>query len=101
MGNLPKAQNNPYANIYNPGWRNNQNFSWNQRPPHNQNKRQPDRISTIESTLEKFMQHTIKTLKNQWAVMKNLETQLGQLSRQNVEKPSRTLPSNIVMNLRE
>ncbi|XP_022030897.1 uncharacterized protein LOC110931833 [Helianthus annuus] len=38
MGNQYCAQNNPYSNTYNPGWKNHPNFSWkpdasNQHPP--------------------------------------------------------------------
>ncbi|KAL4297482.1 hypothetical protein GQ457_12G015360 [Hibiscus cannabinus] len=29
MGNYNRNSNNPYSNIYNPGWRQNPNFSWN------------------------------------------------------------------------
>lgn len=68
LGNPPRAQNNPYSNTYNLSQRNNPNFSWNQRPPHNQNSCQPDRISKLESTLEKFMQETTENLKNQRAM---------------------------------
>ena len=28
MGNIPRLQNNPYNNTYNPGWRNHSNFPW-------------------------------------------------------------------------
>lgn len=28
VGNYNRSQNNPYSNIYNPGWRNHPNFGW-------------------------------------------------------------------------
>lgn len=47
------------------------------------------------------MQHTTESLKYQGAVLKNLEAQLGQLSRQNVERCPSNLPSDTVVNPKE
>lgn len=81
LDNPPRAQNKLYSTTYSPGWKNNPNFSWNQGPPHNQNNNQADKISILESTLEKFLQETIETLKNHRAILKNLKTQIGHLSK--------------------
>ncbi|XP_039126979.1 uncharacterized protein LOC120263149 [Dioscorea cayenensis subsp. rotundata] len=70
----PRGPGNAFGNIYNPGWKNHPNFSWNQgqsqqRPPPAQSPQfqpqQPqDRKYTTEDVLAKFMINTEARFQN-------------------------------------
>ena len=47
------------------------------------------------------MQETSSTLKNHDASIRNLETQMGQISKQLTERPKGTFPSDTIVNPRE
>ena len=106
VGRHQNAQNNPYANTYNPGWRNHPNFSYrNQQPiPAGQPPFAPQPAAPTKPTsdmgelkemMKNFMQHTEQrwtsieerqkatdaTVQNQGAVLRNLEQQVGQLGK--------------------
>ena len=66
------------------------------------------RMTSLETSLEKlvqltanFMQKTGKKLDNQGASIRNLEIQLGQISRQLAERPPKTLPLDTIMDPKE
>ncbi|XP_057443914.1 uncharacterized protein LOC130736080 [Lotus japonicus] len=130
MGN---PQNNPYSNTYNPGWRNNPNFSWrdqdkfgnsrqysnkrgysqDQKPPSSQEqgsgKKSLEDIvgelaqatSKLQVSTDSFIKESRNIFKNQEASIKNLENQVGQISKQLSERPPGMFPSNTVPNRRE
>ena len=102
-----KSPNSPYSSTYNPNWRNHPNFSWRQNlPPMNQENQQfvppnptypqqPQRKSSLEDTLQQFMQSTQQVLQSNSQAISKLETQLGQLATA-VEKkkfPSQPIPN--------
>src|SRR5262249_37856648 len=103
--NRPPPQNNPYSNTYNPGWRNHPNFSWsnqqNQRPPPpGYNQSQQQQKPSLEELMSKFISTSEARFQNQDASIKNLETQVGQLSKMMSERAQGTLPSNTEPNPR-
>ncbi|KAL4343943.1 hypothetical protein AHAS_Ahas11G0128900 [Arachis hypogaea] len=56
----------------------------------------------MEILIEKMMKHQELTSKNQEVSMRNLERQIGQLSKQTmIERPTSSLPSNTIPNLKE
>lgn len=91
---------NPYSNTYNPGWKDHSNFRWsnNQNQRGNQAMKQTQQASNFQknpSKLEETLQNLIKATqiglkwanrnheilaRNHGASIKNLETQIGQLS---------------------
>ncbi|KAK2370199.1 hypothetical protein QL285_083268 [Trifolium repens] len=89
-------KNNPFSGTYNPGWKDHPNLSWGNQGNSfqgNSQTQQPRKPSPLEETLNKFMQMTQTNFegmkasqelaqKNNEASIKNLETQIGQLSRQ-------------------
>ncbi|XP_061364996.1 uncharacterized protein LOC133308393 [Gastrolobium bilobum] len=58
-------------------------------------------ISELEKALIQFMNETRTHHKNQDASIRNLETQIGQLSRQLAERSPGTFPSDTIINPRE
>lgn len=79
VGNYQGNQNNPYLNIYNPGWRNCPNFLWgnlgcssNPEPsnpllvfqPKNRTFPQLEKKPTIEEMMFQLLTSQIATLKN-------------------------------------
>ncbi|XP_048231232.1 uncharacterized protein LOC125370274 [Ricinus communis] len=121
-----RQQNDPYSNTCNPGWRNHPNFGWrnsnNQGPPGYQRLHQQQPMQSIphqpggsqekkpnlEELMMKFIatsenrfQQTDTAVRNQQASIRNLETQIGQLSRMMAERQPGTLPSNTESNPRE
>ncbi|XP_057443902.1 uncharacterized protein LOC130736066 [Lotus japonicus] len=126
---LTNPQNNPYSNTYNAGWRNHPNFYWggqnkstqsgdprqysNQRG-HYQEQRQPpqqdegagkknleDIMGELAQTTKSFINESRNNFKNQEASIKNLENQVGQISKQLAERPPGMFPSNTVPNPKE
>src|SRR5262249_55747878 len=96
-------QNNPYSNLYNPGWSNHPNFSWsnqqNQRPPppgYNQThqQQQQQQKPSLEELMSKFISTFEARFQNQDASIENLETQVGQLGKMKSEQAQGSLPSN-------
>ncbi|KAK2410681.1 hypothetical protein QL285_046032 [Trifolium repens] len=89
-------KNNPFSSTYNPGWKDHPNLSWGNQGNSSQGNSQtsqPRKPTPLEETLNKFMQMTQTNFegmkasqelaqKNNEASIKNLETQIGQLSRQ-------------------
>ncbi|XP_057452964.1 uncharacterized protein LOC130744823 [Lotus japonicus] len=112
---LTNPQNNPYSNTYNAGWRNHPNFSWggqnkstqsgdsrqysNQRGQYQEQRQPPqqdegakkrsleDIVGELAQTIKSFINESRNNFKNQEASIKNLENQVGQISKQLVERP--------------
>ncbi|KAL4328318.1 hypothetical protein AHAS_Ahas13G0188100 [Arachis hypogaea] len=117
MGNAPRNPNNdPYSKTYNQGWREqpreSQNFNSNsqgsfqqnnhnnrqfqshhQQPPQQKNS-QSQKNTDMEAVMNRFMQETRASLRN-------LEVQVGQLSKQIPERPPSTFPGDTMVNPRE
>ncbi|XP_027368357.1 uncharacterized protein LOC113874322 [Abrus precatorius] len=123
MNNYQRYPTSSYSNNYNQGVRNHPNFSHGNQeaqrgsssfnPPFGQSTQgQP---SPLELALEKLTKHTssfvqqnfdfmIETrtnLKNQDASIRNLEAQIGQLSKQTIETSMRPFSSNTIVNPKE
>ncbi|XP_057719640.1 uncharacterized protein LOC130934068 [Arachis stenosperma] len=97
-----KPQNNHSNSNYYPAT--NQNNFHPPSTPHNQPQISQDtqRISNLEILMEKMMKHQEMTSKNHEASMRNLERQIGQLSKQAViERPTSSLPSDTITNPKE
>ena len=128
MGNVPRQQNNPYSNTYNPGWKNHPNFGWkdnnNQAPPgfqrHYTSQSQPqqnvlyqrpvqqEKKPNIEELMMKFvtssdqrMQHQDQVINNQNATIQDLSRHIGNLSKKFDERQQGALPSNTEPNPKE
>lgn len=112
-----RQQNNPHSETFNQGWRKHPNFSWsnqNQNRPQGQYQQQ-DKKPNLEDMFEKFMTHTNQymeannqfmrrtetTLQDQSAVIKNLETQVGQIAISITGRAPGNLPSNTEVNPKE
>ncbi|XP_052118996.1 uncharacterized protein LOC127748476 [Arachis duranensis] len=101
-----KPQNNyPHSSYYPPNNpTTNQNIYHPPSAPHNQPHPSQDaqRISNLESLIKKMLKHQEITSKNHEASIRNLERQIGQLSKQAViERPSSSLPSDTIPNPKE
>ncbi|XP_016648321.1 PREDICTED: uncharacterized protein LOC107880735 [Prunus mume] len=115
VGDFNRQRNNPYSNTYNPGWKNDPNFSWS----NNQNAQKPPpgfppqekkvgledvltqlagNTSTLSNDTNQFMSKTETTLQNQAASIRNLEVQMGQLAQVLMGRESGTLPSQTEIN---
>nr|XP_023870464.1 uncharacterized protein LOC111983048 [Quercus suber] len=97
-------QNNPYLNMYNPGWRNHPIFSWRNhqrqaKPP--QQFPQQEKKPTLEDMFMQYMQKIDVAIQNNSASIRNLEVQIGQLSSMLTERTTGTLPSNTITNPKE
>ncbi|XP_015947337.1 uncharacterized protein LOC107472328 [Arachis duranensis] len=63
---------------------------------------EPQRLTNLETLVDKMMKHQEITNKNHEASLKSLERQIGQLSKQiSVERPSSSLPSDTIPNPKE
>ncbi|XP_057247487.1 uncharacterized protein LOC125492826 [Beta vulgaris subsp. vulgaris] len=110
-------QNDPYSNIYNPGWRNHPNFSWRNQGQQNANvnsqippgfhQKQPQQEirPSWELAIEKLANATseriekLETKVDQIAISnRNVELQLGQLSIAINSRAQGALPSKIEVN---
>ncbi|KAL5554935.1 hypothetical protein UlMin_037171 [Ulmus minor] len=106
-----QRQFNPNSNYYNPGWRNHPNFSWS----NNQNVQKPpsgfqaqEKKPTMEEAFTQFMTRTNAFIddtqanfRNQGASIRNLEHQVGEISKLLTERGQGALPSNTERNPRE
>ena len=117
-----KSTDDPYAQSYNPNWRNHPNFSWRQNQPQmnqghqynppnqshaqpNMSYPQPQRKPSLEDTMQQFMQTTQQFMQStQQALQTNsqsllkLETQIGQLATVVGEREKGKFPSQPVPN---
>ncbi|KAL5571571.1 hypothetical protein UlMin_021168 [Ulmus minor] len=106
-----QRQFNPNSNYYNPGWRNHPNFSWSnnqnvQKPPSSFQAR--EKKPTMEEAFTQFMTRTNAFIddtqanfRNQGASIRNLEHQVGEISKLLTERGQGALPSNTERNPRE
>ncbi|KAL5572849.1 hypothetical protein UlMin_022446 [Ulmus minor] len=106
-----QRQFNPNSNYYNPRWRNHPNFSWS----NNQNVQKPpsgfqaqEKKPTMEDAFTQFMTRTNAFIddtqanfRNQGASIRNLEHQVGEISKLLTERGQGALPSNTERNPRE
>ncbi|KAL5566989.1 hypothetical protein UlMin_030153 [Ulmus minor] len=106
-----QKQYNSNSNYYNQGWRNHPNFSWS----NNQNVQKPpsgfqaqEKKPTMEEAFTQFMMRTNAFIddtqanfRNQGASIRNLEHQVGEISKLLTERAQGTLPSNTERNPRE
>ncbi|KAL5541132.1 hypothetical protein UlMin_044349 [Ulmus minor] len=106
-----QRQFNPNSNYYNPGWRNHPNFSWS----NNQNVQKPpssfqaqEKKPTMEEAFTQFMTRTNAFIddtqanfRNQGASIRDLEHQIGEISKLLTERGQGALPSNTERNPRE
>ena len=97
---LPNQNFNPYAQSYNPGWKNHPNFSWKNQnavnpmeqvkpspPPQEKKsgldlklKQLVDRQINMLQYQNKFESETKTSLNNQAAQLRNLEVRMGQMT---------------------
>ncbi|KAL5573695.1 hypothetical protein UlMin_023292 [Ulmus minor] len=106
-----QRQFNPNSNYYNQGWRNHPNFSWRnnanvQKPP--SGFQAQEKKPTMEKAFTQFMQRTNAFIddtqanfKNQGASIRNLEHQVGDISKLLMERTQGAFPSNTERNPRE
>ncbi|KAL5579184.1 hypothetical protein UlMin_011626 [Ulmus minor] len=106
-----QRQYNPNSNYYNQGWKNHPNFSWS----NNANVQQPpfgfqaqEKKPTMEEAFTQFMTRTTAFIdetranfRNQGASIRNLEHQVGEISKLLTERGQGALPSNTERNPRE
>jgi len=95
------------------GWRNtqNQDFGWkqdacpsNRKPLYQQQQQFPSihkRTNKLEDTLEKFMQASLSNQKNTEASIRNLDTQVGQLTKQLADQQGDQFSTNTQTNPNE
>lgn len=122
-----KTPNNPYSPTYNPNWRNHPNFSWKQNQPlSNQGGQQlnmpnqqfvpPNQVhppaqqpmsqfvapqqrkSSLEDTLQSFIQSTQQAFQSNTQAILKLEHQLGQLATTVAEREKGKFPSQPIPN---
>ncbi|XP_073120635.1 uncharacterized protein [Henckelia pumila] len=100
-GNQGRQSYNPYRNTYNPGWKNQPNFSWN--PPENTaNTSKPvEKKPSFEEIIMKYVASTETWLQYQEAMLRKLKTWLSQIATQLSTRPIRALPSNTEKNPRD
>ncbi|KAJ8769816.1 hypothetical protein K2173_008222 [Erythroxylum novogranatense] len=105
VDNYNRQQLDPYSNTYNPGWRNNPNFSWRndqvaqpqssnvqRQPPPPLGFKAPNLAPPEKSNLEKLMSKYISTtevrMQNQESSIRHLENQMSQIATLLKERPS-------------
>ncbi|XP_022859966.1 uncharacterized protein LOC111380597, partial [Olea europaea var. sylvestris] len=100
---------NPFAQTYNPGWRQHPNFRWSDNQQgNNSNNAQQEKKPSLGEMFNQYMQKTDKVFQqidtnfqNQQASIKKLETQIDQIAQQLEERPQGTLPGNTMVNPKE
>ncbi|KAL5573531.1 hypothetical protein UlMin_023128 [Ulmus minor] len=106
-----QRQYNPNSNYYNQGWKNHPNFSWS----NNANVQQPpsdfqaqEKKPTMEEAFTQFMTRTNTFIddtkanfRNHGASIRNLEHQVGEISKLLAARTQGALPSNTEKNPRE
>ncbi|KAL5575372.1 hypothetical protein UlMin_017071 [Ulmus minor] len=106
-----QRQINLNSNYYNQGWKSHLNFSWS----NNSNVQKPtsgfqpqEKKPTMEKAFTQFMQrtnvfieNTQENFRNQGASIRNLEHQVGEISKLLTERTQGALPSNTEKNPRE
>src|SRR3954467_4553846 len=104
--NYQRGQGNsfqsPYSQTYNSNWRNHPNLSWNNNS--NVQQQQPQRFEQKQvpnDVFTRYMQENDARLKNQEASIKNIETQIGQLTNLLTARAQGALPSDTEKNPRE
>src|SRR5436190_23980450 len=104
--NYQRGQGNsygsPYSQTYNPNWRNQPNLSWNSNS--NVQQQQPQRFEQKQvpnDMFARYIQENDARLKNQEASIKNIETQIGQLTSLLTARAQGALPSDTEKNPRE
>ena len=88
-------------NTYNPGWRNHPNLSWgnNQggfKPSSSSYQPQEKKQTDLEGILGKFIEESRTNFRNQEAINRDIQNQLGQLSKQIAERSQGSLPSETI-----
>ncbi|KAL5554822.1 hypothetical protein UlMin_042223 [Ulmus minor] len=101
VSNFQRPQHNPYSNTYNPGWRNHPNLSWgnNQggfKPSSSSYQPQEKKQIDLEGILGKFIEESRTNFRNQKAINRDIQNQLGQLSKQIAERSQGSLPSDTI-----
>ncbi|XP_061981417.1 uncharacterized protein LOC133701500 [Populus nigra] len=106
-------QNNPYSATYNPGWRNQPNFSWNNQtvmknptmPSSSEHMKEKSKLEEVMTQLanntSRFMTETNTNMQNQAASIRNLEVQVGQLANMLTGRQQGNLPSTTEINPKE
>ncbi|XP_022856211.1 uncharacterized protein LOC111377359 [Olea europaea var. sylvestris] len=100
---------NPFAQTYNPGWRQHPNFRWsNNQQGNSSNNTQQEKKPSLGEMFNQYIQKTDKVFQqidtnfqNQQASIKKLETQIGQIAQQLAERSQGTLSSNTMVNPKE
>ncbi|XP_073279558.1 uncharacterized protein [Primulina huaijiensis] len=115
VGVQNRPRKDPYSNTYNPRWRQHPNFSWGGQNSQNRPQggqpygKQPmyrfdpprEEKSNLEQMMSKFISATKTRLQNQYASIKGLESQIGQLAKIIASREPGTLPSNTETNPKE
>ncbi|KAK2436770.1 hypothetical protein QL285_021740 [Trifolium repens] len=103
-----EEQVNYMGNNYNPGWSKHPNLRWDQTGNQAQAAPQPRKPSPLEELLNKFanmsktnFENIQTTVANQGAMIKSLETQIGQLSKLVNTHVSKDIAGNTVDNPKE
>ncbi|KAL5574623.1 hypothetical protein UlMin_016322 [Ulmus minor] len=101
VSNFQRPQHNPYSNTYNPGWRNHPNLSWgnNQggfKPSSSSYQPQEKKQTDLEEILGKFIEESRTNFRNQEAINRDIQNQLGQLSKQIAERSQGSLPTDTI-----
>ena len=114
VSNFNNSANNPFSQVYNPGWRNHPNFGWRQEQGADQQmnrfpnaglpgfaqprqERKPsteDLVAQLVHTQTTFIEAQNQKNKNIEASIHNLEVQVGQIAQAISARPMRTLSSN-------
>ncbi|XP_073154225.1 uncharacterized protein [Henckelia pumila] len=99
VGNQNRPRNDPFANTYNPMWKQHPNFLWggqNNRPYGNQNygKQHQEEKSSMEQMMQNFISSTETGMQNQDASIKILENQIGNLAKVMSSRELGTFPSD-------
>ncbi|XP_022874210.1 uncharacterized protein LOC111393039 [Olea europaea var. sylvestris] len=100
---------NPFAQMYNPGWRQHPNFRWsNNQQGNSSNNAQQEKKPSLGEMFNQYMQKTDKVFQqintnfqNQQASIKKLEKQIGQIAQELAKRPQGTLPGNTMVNPKE